>query len=294
MASIKTVYVVSDVIDSFYSSDTVHIDNLNNSSINSYVLFRSVTDEKHSAIARYTGNGHWKRIKAAKHLAINSFEPRDSHQAAFMDTLTDKGIILHVALGAAGTGKTTLALAKAAEDWLTESKRIVLSKPTATVGVGRAFGPVPGTIEEKYDPYLASYKIVLDKIFGGQKGFIDRLKAKKDLEFQPVELARGCTFDNCTFILDEAQNLTWHELNTIISRMGENTKMIILGDLNQIDVPMWKHETGLYKLVNSPPFGKSKITSCITLKNQYRSPITALVAEVNEWVVAKDKKSETQ
>jgi len=119
-------------------------------------------------------------------------------------------------------------------EW-TKMKKILMAKPTAMVGRGKAFGPVPGTIEEKYAPYLASYEIVLKKIFGDRGASIfQRMKQKKDLEFIPVELARGCTFENCTFILDEAQNLDWHELNTIVSRMGEGTKMLILGDLYQI------------------------------------------------------------
>jgi len=110
------------------------------------------------------------------------------------------------------------------------------------------------------------------------------MKQKKDIEFIPVELARGCTFENCTFILDEAQNLDWHELNTIVSRMGEGTKMIILGDLNQIDTKSSKENTGLAKLVESDPFFYSDLCSLTLLQTQYRSPITQLIAEVDEFI----------
>jgi len=283
MLAIQTVPVAGNVIDLIYSQKVVNL-TICNPPVNSYVLFQDAINSKHAVLARYLGCFKWQRVKPDRQMNISGFKPRDSAQSALVDCLTDDNILINVAIGSAGTGKTTLAMATAAHDWINSGRRILLSKPTAIVGTGQAFGPVPGTIEEKYDPYLASYKIVLDKVFGTDKSYIDRMVSKGDIEFQPVELARGCTFENATFILDEAQNMTWHELNTIISRMGENTKMIILGDLKQIDIPLSAEETGLYKLVYSIPFQESDIASAVQLKNQYRSPITALVAEVNEWV----------
>lgn len=283
MLAIQTVPVSGDLVDEIYDTKVVEFPSVD-VPVNGYVIFQNILDKKHAVIVRYLGNDTWQRITPSKHMRVNGLEPRDAAQAAFMDCLLDPRLLINVAVGQAGTGKTTLALAKAADDWLKKERRIILSKPTVTVGAGRAFGPVPGTIEEKYDPYLQSYRIVLDKIFQKDKVFVSRMVAKGDLQFQPVELARGCTFDNCTFILDEAQNLTWHELNTIISRIGENAEMIILGDLKQVDIPIRSTETGLYKLVNALPFQRSDIASAIELQTQYRSPITALVAEVNEWV----------
>jgi len=104
---------------------------------------------------------------------------------------------------------------------------------------------------------------------------------RKDLQYLPVELSRGATYDNCTFVLDEAQNFSWLELLTIISRIGENSKMIVLGDLQQIDTDDYYDETGLWKLVNSKAFKESSLTSYVQLETQYRSKITKLITEVD-------------
>ncbi len=120
------------------------------------------------------------------------------------------------------------------------------------------------------------------------------MKQREELQYVPVELVRGCTFDNGTFILDEAQNLDWHELNTIISRMGRGTKMIILGDLDQIDTGAHPTQTGLYKLITSQPFRDSHIGSAMKLQTQYRSPITQLVADVNRWLINESEPRESR
>ena len=197
--------------------------------------------------------------------------------------MCDPDILINVAYGSAGTGKTTLALAYAADRYLKTGAKIQLTKPTAFVGDGKAFGPVPGDIEEKYAPYLESFYIVLKKIFGkDSKDYFEQMKKKGDLKFTPIAFARGTTYDNATFIIDEAQNLTWHELNSIVSRMGENTKCILLGDLKQIDIKLPYKETGMYQMLNTKIFQESPITSAIELASQYRSPITQLIAEVHD------------
>jgi PhoH-like ATPase len=284
MLSLHTIKANSDVINQLYAAKS-GIFSFENPTIavNSYALIQDEADPKHAAIARYCGSRRWTLVKNNKELSVNGFSPRDAHQTAFMDALRNPEILLNVCVGTAGTGKTTLALASALADYTANKRRIILSKPTAMVGLGKAFGPVPGSAEEKFDPYLGSYKIILNKLLSGPS-YLEKMIEKGDLQFQPVELSRGCTFEDATFILDEAQNLNWHEMNTIISRMGENSKMIILGDLHQIDIPLPREQTGLYKLITATPFQHSAISSAIELQNQYRSAITALMAEVNQWV----------
>jgi PhoH-like ATPase len=209
-----------------------------------------------------------------------------------INNLKTPSILINVVIGQAGTGKTTMALACALDRWFQENKRIVLSKPTAMVGQGKAFGPVPGDMEEKYAPYLASYEIAIKRLLGGNSTQqLELMKRKKQIEYVPVELVRGSEFENCTFILDEAQNLTWHELKTLISRMGSGTKLILCGDLHQIDIPLYPEETGLYKLIHSGPFLASPVSSQIELLTQYRSPITQLVADVDKWVMNEQRSS---
>lgn len=285
MIQLPEIGVTNYLIDSLYQLGSITLPHHCElpSSINQYVILFDESNQKHSTLARYIGNSQCVPTVSRRSPDLNGIKPKDAKQASFIDSLLAPEIILSVAIGSAGTGKTTLALAYAAECYKQSQKPIFLCKPTTKVGNSDAFGTVPGDVQEKYDPYLASYKIVLKKIFGeAGSAYFESMQKNGHLQYVPIELARGCTYDNCTFILDEAQNLTWHELNTIVSRMGENTEMIVLGDMRQIDSDLAVTETGLHKLVTSAAFKKSKITSAIELKAQYRSAITQLVAEVDE------------
>lgn len=291
---IREFFLSGEFIDEMYAQQKIELPETDASgqeirhAINGYALFQDAENPKHAALARYLGSNQWTAIRKKEGLRLEGIMPKDSRQSALMDCLSNEKILLNVAIGSAGTGKTTIALAFALNQFLNNNKPIFLTKPTTMVGEGRAFGPVPGDIDQKYAPYLASYEIVLKKIGGGHNAqqFFSTMKEKGQLQFFPIELARGCTFENCTLILDEAQNLTWHELNTMISRMGENSKMVILGDLNQIDTGTPIEKTGLYKMLSAPPFQDSSIASAVELVTQYRSPITQLVTEINKWVSA--------
>lgn len=253
---------------------------------NSYAIFQNEFNTGHTALARYIGDGAWSPI-TKKGLKFEKLSPRNAEQACFMDALANERIMLNVCIGSAGVGKTTIALAYALHQYLHSQKNIVLTKPMITIGAGKALGPVPGTIEEKSAPYLVSYEIILKKLLGGNSAsaYIEQMKEKESLQFFPIELVRGCTFENCTLIVDEAQNMNWHELNSVISRMGEKSKIILLGDLNQIDTRTPYNKTGLFQLLSAPPFQDSEISSAIELTTQYRSPITQLVTEVNKWIM---------
>jgi len=295
MLSIREIIVPEYYVNDAFEQEHIefYIEDEEEISVNDYSIFISEENTKHKALVRYLGNSMWSKVNSR--LVFNGIKPKDSYQAAFMDSLANDKTLVNIAVGSAGTGKTTLALAYAVHKYTTEKRRILLSKPATMVGQGKAFGAVPGDFAEKYAPYLSSYDIVLKKIMGenskaGDKNkgevsvYLEAMKNKGDLQFIPIELARGCTYDNCTFILDEAQNMTWHELNTIVSRIGENSKIILLGDPKQIDIKLRTTETGLWKLMTSPPFQESFISSAIQLKTQYRSPITQLVADVHEYL----------
>ena len=283
MLGIKNLKVPSEVIDSAYCNETIKLNE--GGPVNNYMVLRDIVKPKHTALIQHVGNGYWKRIRNSERLVISGLRGRDAAQSATINNLINEKILINVIIGAAGTGKTTLALAYALDRWFNNNKRIVLSKPTVMVGEGKAFGPVPGDVKEKYAPYLASYEIAIKRLLGKNSGVqLDVMKNKHHIEYVPIELIRGSEFENCTFILDEAQNLTWHELKTIISRIGEGAKIIILGDLHQIDISLHVYETGLYKLISSTPYQNTLISSQIELLAQYRSPITQLVTEVDGWL----------
>lgn len=140
-----------------------------------------------------------------------------------------------IAIGPAGTGKTYLSLITALH--LLKSRpmyrKIVLIKSVTTIK-GEELGFLPGTLQEKMEPYMWSYLGNLNKIFG------DRVTTQKMIEggmitIEPIAYIRGNTMDNSIVIIDETQNIDLHTFKTIITRIGKNSKMIFLGDVEQID-----------------------------------------------------------
>jgi predicted ribonuclease YlaK len=271
------------MIDQVYRNNTIPFSgNSDLKRINSYLLLKSETENQKTAIVRVSGKNTITKV-SKKSFPLSGISPKDSRQSIFTDMLTNNLPVV-AAIGPAGTGKTTIAIAHAISQHLSEKKKVYLSKPTSLVGnEDNAFGPVPGGIEEKYAPYISSFTIVLKKILGNKsEEYLKLMISKKDIEYIPVEFTRGCTYENCTFILDEAQNLTWHELKSVVSRMGEGAQLIILGDPQQIDTTFRLQDGGLYTMLTSRFFLESPVTGCIYLTKQYRGPIAELVARIDE------------
>jgi len=140
-----------------------------------------------------------------------------------------------VTMGCAGTGKTFCSAGTVAQ--LFQSSRsgyekIVLTR--ANVPTGKSLGHFPGTIEEKMEPWLLPMLEVLRKAFG--KGKFEYMKSKGQIEIQPIETIRGRSYENSLVLVDEAQNLCMDELKAITTRIGENTKLVLMGDPAQSDV----------------------------------------------------------
>jgi predicted ribonuclease YlaK len=281
--------VDTSIVDNLYISNKLkyQIEKVPN---NQYLILYSDINPKHTVLARYCDGWIYKANHDFKKYVIS---PKDARQTVLLDSLNQESILVSVALGAAGTGKTTMAMSYALQEFHTKGKPIKLAKLTTMVGKAKAFGPIPGDIKEKYQPYTSAFEIVFNKLLGDRSGeYKSMMELKGAIEYVPVELSRGCTYENCTFILDEAQNLVWHELNTLITRIGKDSKLIILGDLNQIDIPISREETGLYKLINSKIFRDSQLSTAIELKAQYRSPLTQLIIEIDQELNnAKEKRS---
>jgi len=282
MSSLQELHLTSSLIDQIYK--TGYIEDLEecNYDTNEYIILKSM-ETNASAIASWTKDKRIKRINNVDSLTYTKIKPLDSMQSALADSFFNKDILLNIAIGSAGTGKTTLALAYALQAFQENDRPIILTKPAIMVGSGKAFGPVPGDFAEKYDPYLASYMMVFEKILGKRShSYLDMMRKNNKIQFIPIELVRGCTFENCTLIIDEAQNLLWHEINTVCSRLGENAKIILLGDLEQIDIPKKYDQIGLYQLMTSKTFRDSEITSLVKLETQYRSQIADLLIRINK------------
>lgn len=158
-------------------------------------------------------------------------EPLNFIQGEYLEAIRYNDVVFGV--GSAGTGKTYVSAGYAAgELFHRRVNKIILTRPN--VEVGRGLGFLPGTLEEKYAPYLLPFDSIFTKFLG--KGFYEYALKNKDIEPVPLGFLRGTTFENCIVLLDEAQNCTKEEMKMILSRIGKNCKMIISGDTEQADI----------------------------------------------------------
>jgi phosphate starvation-inducible PhoH-like protein len=158
-------------------------------------------------------------------------QPKNKNQQMLLDAID--GFPITVALGCAGVGKTYIAASKVAQLFLAGGyDHIILAR--ANVGVGSTLGFLPGTADEKLEPWLFPIISVLEKQLTKFK--YDYYLNKKVIQLVPLEVIRGRSFENSLVIVDEAQNLSIEELKAVTTRMGENSKMVLCGDATQSDV----------------------------------------------------------
>lgn len=159
-----------------------------------------------------------------------SVKPLNQGQSEYIDSL--KNSPLTIAKGVAGTGKTYLAASIAAQDLSNrEIDTIILSRPN--VPTGKSLGAFPGTVEEKMEPWLMSITITLKKQLGA--GFYELALKRGQIQIQPVETIRGRSFDNAMLLFDEAQQLEVDEIKAIVTRVGKNSRLVLMGDITQRD-----------------------------------------------------------
>jgi phosphate starvation-inducible PhoH-like protein len=158
--------------------------------------------------------------------------PRSTRQATYIQALRDHDLVF--GLGPAGTGKTYLAVAVAVEEMLQgRVDRIILSRPA--VEAGERLGFLPGDLREKVDPYLRPLQDALYEMLPGEQ--VVRKMTNGEIEVAPLAFMRGRTLSNSFVILDEAQNTTAVQMKMFLTRLGENGRMAITGDLSQVDLP---------------------------------------------------------
>jgi len=203
---------------------------------NEYFIFRSATS---SALVRYEGGT--KRFERIDKKNAYGIKPRNAEQTFLLNALLNPDIKLVAVTGKAGTGKTLLALAAAlAQNEIYE--QILLARPIVALS-NRDIGFLPGDADEKIRPYmqpLFDNLTVIKHCYNPRSVEFNRIEEmEKDERLVIAALAyiRGRSLSNAYFIIDEAQNLTPHEVKTIITRAGEGTKMVFTGDLHQIDSP---------------------------------------------------------
>jgi PhoH-like ATPase len=252
---------------------------------NQFVLLKSSSNPSQTALARYSQQKMALVPVANTKHGIWGINPRNKQQQFSLDLLLNDDIRLVTLVGKAGTGKTLLALAAGLEKTI-ESRvflRLVVSRPVFPMG--KDIGFLPGDIEEKLKPWMQPIRDNLDFLVGSSAG-PGRAKGKKDLqslfdlgmiEVEPLTYIRGRSMPNQYLIVDEAQNLTPHEIKTIITRAGEGTKIVLTGDPYQIDNPyIDSSSNGLSYVVER--FKEESIAGHITLVKGERSDLAELAA----------------
>jgi PhoH-like ATPase len=219
--------------------------------------------------------------------SVYGISPKNLQQLMAMHLLLDPEIPLVSLTGKAGSGKTLITLAAALAlvqgDVRDEKGGLYYSRitcATPTVDMGRGLGFLPGDKDEKLAPYVQSFFDALEYIYGGSEQMKDALQGFQD-EFQidALNYIRGRSLPGQYFILDEAQNLTKHEIKTTITRMGEGSKIVIMGDPAQIDVPyLDKFNNGLTYTIEK--FKDKNLAGHIELIKGVRSPLADMAADI--------------
>ncbi|MEF9921288.1 MAG: PhoH family protein [Anaerovoracaceae bacterium] len=159
-------------------------------------------------------------------------KPKTIGQKGYVNSIRNKDIVFGI--GPAGTGKTYIAVAMAINSFKNkEVQKIILARPA--VEAGEKLGFLPGDLQEKVDPYLRPLYDALYDILGREAAM--RLKEKEAIEIVPLAYMRGRTLDNSFIILDEAQNTTREQMKMFLTRMGFGSKVVVTGDITQIDLP---------------------------------------------------------
>lgn len=245
---------------------------------NTYYILKS---EKNSVLSYY--NPHNGTIDKVDKTPVYGIKPRNAEQTFAIHAMLNPEIKLVSINGVAGTGKTLLALASALEQ-KRNFKQIYLARPIVPLS-NKDIGYLPGDIKSKLNPYMEplwdNLKFIQNQFKESDKEFknITEMVNKEKLMITPLAYIRGRSLSNIFFIVDEAQNLTPHEIKTIITRAGENCKIIFTGDIYQIDTPYLDSQSnGLSYLIDR--IQDHPMYAHVTLEKGERSELANLANEL--------------
>ncbi|VAW08316.1 Predicted ATPase related to phosphate starvation-inducible protein PhoH [hydrothermal vent metagenome] len=280
-SGVTEVEVDADVIEEIYQSGKAVIPEYEGI-INQYLILKGPGSA--SALARAAESGTDPvavRVAGSRHLF--GIETKNTRQAFATDLLMDPDITAVSLMGMAGTGKTFLSLAAALEQVIEigRYRRVSVYRPLIAVG-RQEVGFLPGDLTDKLEPWMAAVHDNLYALFGGDganpRDMVEELFERDLLEMAAVTYLRGRSITGEIVIVDEAQNLELSTLKVILTRMGENSKVVFCGDLTQVDNPYVSPYGGLAALIEkfkgNPMFGH------VTMERTVRSPLAELATKL--------------
>ena len=279
-------HLVDDqLIDRFYDDEDIILEKGETTFFpNQFIMLVSSANEKKTALARFVDyKSPLKKIINVKNGEIWGIKPRNKEQNFAIDLLLDDDVKIVSLIGKAGTGKTLCAVAAGLQQVVKGGKeeprykRLIVSRPVQPLG--RDLGFLPGTLDEKMGPWLAPIQDNLRSLLGNDNVTIKMYQEQGIIEIEALTYIRGRSISDAFIIIDESQNLTARELKTIITRVGHNTKIVLTGDIEQIDnIYVDETSNGLtYAIEKFKPHG---IHGHITLDKGERSEVATLAAKI--------------
>jgi len=278
---VTEIMVSTEEIDELYKGSLI-VENLTLFS-NQCLMLVDETRRQHTALARHVDGKLFPVSR--ENVKIWGLSPRNREQQFALELLLDDRIKLVTLAGRAGTGKTVMAIAAGLQKVVEEKaySKVIVSRPIFPLG--RDIGYLPGTIEEKLNPWMQPIFDNIDFLMNFDE------KSKKSgrnhrelfdlglIQVEPLTYIRGRSIPNQFMIVDESQNLTPHEIKTIVSRAGEGTKIVLTGDPHQIDNPyIDATNNGLTTLINR--FRDQKISGHVTLLKGERSELAEIASQM--------------
>jgi len=278
-----TEYLVDEqIVDQFYNGEDIEVseDEIKLYS-NQLVMLVSNANHKKTAIAKFVRYEEPLK-KVINYDGVWGVRSRNKEQAFALDILMDQNVSVVSLVGKAGSGKTLCAVAAGLEQTLESGKeefpykRIIVSRPIQPMG--KDLGYLPGSMEEKMAPWLMPIQDNLEFLMGNKRT-LDMYIEDGTIEVEALTYIRGRSIANAFIVIDEAQQLTKHEIKTILTRVGEGTKIVFTGDIEQIDnVYVDETSNGLTYVVEK--FKHHDLAGHIILKKGERSKVATLAAKI--------------
>jgi PhoH-like ATPase len=284
---VREMEVGKSDIDAFYAHGELPLpEGMNGVYPNEFALLKDREAPNHTALSKYNAaKGRFVPLLKSLKEGAWGLRPRNKEQSFALDLLLNDEIKLVTIVGKAGTGKTLLAIAAGLQKTMEEQvyQKMLVSRPVFPLG--KDIGFLPGTVEEKLNPWMQPIYDNVEFLMGLSRADKKAGRSYKELvdlgliAIEPLTYIRGRSIPNQYIIVDEAQNLTPHEVKTIITRVGDNTKIVLTGDPYQIDNPyVDATSNGLVHVVNK--FKLERLAGHITLTKGERSALAELASNV--------------